>query len=252
MIEHLSYSSIAAYLSCGEYWRRKYVAHEPTETTPELVFGTAVHQAVERHLADGSPLLDHWTAAWQQATEGQPVVWGADTPEHHYNEGLRILGDVKVNAALAAITVAHDEHGPCIERQVSLRVPGVPVPIIGYVDFVTADGVPGDLKTSGRAWTTGKAQSELQTLFYLAAFNQAGLPTPDWRFRHYVITKTKTPALTVFEHRHHPGELMFLFDLILRVWRCIEHEQFPLNPTGWRCEPRFCDFWAQCRGRYHP
>lgn len=250
MIEHLSYSSIAAYLSCPEYWRRKYIMHEPTDTTPELVFGTAVHQAVEQHLADATPLLTAWPAAWQKATEGQPVVWGAETPEHHYNEGIRILGEPKVQTVLATIVVDRDDFGPRIERRVELHVPGVPVPVIGYVDLVTADGVPGDLKTAGRAWTADKAQFELQTLFYLAAFNQAGLPTPGWRFRHYVITKTKAPTLTVFEHCHSPGELMFLFDLIQRVWRCIADEQFPFNPSGWRCAPNFCEFWTRCRGKY--
>lgn len=252
MIElaHLSYSSISAYLGCPESWRRKYLVKEPTDTTPELIFGTAVHQAVEHHLADGTPLLDHWQTAWQRATEGQVIIWGADTPEHHFNEGVRILGDSKIRAALGAIKVDHDELGPRIERKVELRVPGVPLPIIGYVDFVTADKVPGDLKTAGRAWAPDRAQGELQTLFYLAAFNQAGIPTPGWKFRHYVITKTKSPTLTVFEHQHSAGELMFLFDLIGRIWRAIEHEVFPLNPTGWLCDPKYCSYFSKCRGKY--
>lgn len=250
MIEHLSYSSINTFLSCPEHWQRKYLLRQPTDTTPELVFGTAVHQAIEQHLSDGAPLLDHWHLAWQRATEGQTIVWGVDTPEHHFNEGIRILGDSRIRATLGALTVDRDDQGPRIERQVTLRVPGVPIPVIGYVDLVTADKVPGDIKTAGRAWTADRARNELQSLFYLAAFNQTGIPTPEWKFRHYVITKTKNPTITVFEHKHHPGELMFLFDLIGRVWRAIERESFPLNPTGWLCDPKFCAFYASCRGRY--
>jgi hypothetical protein len=133
---------------------------------------------------------------------------------------------------------------------VELHVPGVPIPIIGYIDVVTADGVPGDFKTAARSWTQDQAQNELQSLFYLAALNQAGIATPGWMFRHYTIIKTKTPKFEAFEHCHKPGELMFLFDLIQRVWTGIERGVFALNPTGWKCSPSYCDFYSKCRGKY--
>ena len=136
-----------------------------------------------------------------------------------------------------------------IERKVELRVPGVPVPVIGYIGVILEDGTPADFKTSARSWTQDQANNSLQTLFYLAALNQAGFEV-NWRFKHFVFVKTKTPQVQVLEHSHKPGELFFLFETIKRVWEGISKEYFPLNPTTWRCSEKYCDFYANCRGRY--
>jgi len=128
-------------------------------------------------------------------------------------------------------------------------VPGVPLPVIGYIDLMTADGVPGDFKTSRNRWTQGDAEGEIQPLVYLAALHQAGRPVAGNRFRHYVITKTKKPEVQVIEHRHTMMEIFWLFELIRRVWRGIEAEVFPVNPNAWLCSSRYCAYWTQCRGR---
>lgn len=250
MIEHLSYSAISGYLSCGRWWQFKYVEKAPSATTPALVFGKAFHESIEHSVLTGGAAVEQWPAAWSKALEGQPVVWGVDTPEQHFNEGLRMLGDKDIAAHIGGLRALVDETGPMVERRVELRVPGVPVPVIGYIDCVQSDGVPCDFKTSARSWGADKAQAEIQTLFYLAALNQAGRTVPGWRFRHHVFVKTKTPKVEVHEHAHKPSEVFWLFRLIQNVWRGIEHEVFPENPTGWRCSPAFCDYWSMCRGRH--
>ncbi len=250
MIDHLSFSSISLYLDCPEAWRRKYLAQEPTVVSPALVFGSAFHDTVEQHLITPTDLLQTWQEKWTARTEGQTIDWGLDTPEQHCAEGLRVLGEPKIQQAIAGMTVAHDEHGPCVERKITLNVPGVLVSVIGYIDLIAADHVPGDIKTSSRSWSADKAQGNLQSLFYLAALNQAGIHSHHWTFRHYIFVKTKAPQAQILEHRHQPGELFFLFKMIQGVWTAIEREVFPVNPTGWRCSPTWCDFYANCRGKY--
>ena len=253
MIDHLSYSSISAFLSCPAAWRFKYIDKAPTWSTPELVFGTAIHNTVENHIQNGGELLDLWPNHWQSASTDESrgaILWGADTPEQHYNEGIRILGHKDIQAGIAEIKAKFGTPGCYIERKVELRVPGVPVPVIGYIDIITADGVPGDFKTSSKSWSQDRASGSLQTLFYLAALNQAGVSVPDWKFRHYVIVKTKTPQFQVLEHQHNPKQLFFLFTVILEVWKAIESGVFVRNPDGWKCNPKYCDFWKLCRGRY--
>lgn len=252
MLEHLSYSSITLYLDCPEAWRRKYIAQEPTKSSPALVFGSAFHGAVEAYLKEAGPgkPVDFWAAAWAQANERAEGAWELETPEPHYNEGLRILGQPIVEAAVKALTVRSDDQGLLIERKVELHVPGVPIPVIGYIDLVTADGVPCDLKTSKASWPEAKASDSLQGLFYLAALNQAGQHWHGWRFRHVVFVKTKEPKVQALQTAHRPGEIFFLFRLIKDVWQCIERAAFPVNPTSWKCSPQYCDFWAKCRGRY--
>ena len=248
-MDHLSYSSISAYLTCGHAWRLRYLDKQPTLTSTSLVFGSAVHAAVEAYVQIGTDITELWRAAWadQMAENEGRIDWGAETPEELFNQGVRMLTHGGTLAMLDALRpLSHD----WIEHKVELRVPGVPVPVIGYIDIVTDDGIPGDFKTSARSWSEDKALGETQPLFYLAALNQAGYTlNPQRRFRHYVFVKTKEPKVQIIEHSHTPGQLFWLFEMIRSVWQAIEAGVYPLNPTGWKCAPAYCEYWARCRGR---
>ncbi len=256
-LEYLSYSSINLYLTCAENWRRKYLLKQPQPSSPALIFGSAVHgtfeQAISRKAEDSEYtriLASIWPDVWAAKVEeeGHKVEWDNPT-EFYFNEGFRLVSDPNVQAMIDGITPLVDDSGVFIERKVSLNVPGVPIPIIGYIDIVTSDGVPGDFKTSKSAWSQADAEGEIQPLFYLAAMNQMGISVPGNRFRHYVVTKTKKPTATVIEHSHGWGEIMWLFGLIQQVWKAIDAEVFPVNPGAWLCGPKFCGYWADCRGR---
>jgi hypothetical protein len=255
MIEHLSYSAISLYLSCPENFRRKYIAKEPTITTPALVFGSAFHDTVEQYLVgtrdlDSGTITDIWQRTWAAQLEREPNCdWGADTPEQYHNDGIRLLSAPDVIRMIDGIRLRSDDNGPMVERKLTLTVPGVPVPIIGYMDIMTADGIPGDFKTSAYSWSQDKARGELQPAFYLAALNQMGHSVPGLRFRHYVVTKGKQPKAQVLEHQRTWDEILWLYELIQGVWNAIEKEVYPLNPSSWLCSPKYCSFWSGCRGR---
>jgi putative RecB family exonuclease len=248
-IDHLSYSSISSYLSCGANWKFHYLDKIETPTSPALVFGSAFHNTIEKWLGgEETSLTEAWSQEWSRQIEKQTVDWGTDIPEELFNQGVKIFTDEAIVTGLHETFLQHATM-PVIETKVELRVPNVPVPIIGYVDIITGDKVPGDFKTSSRSWTPDKALDETQPLFYLAAMNQMGFPVPDWRFRHYVFVKTKQPKFQVFEHVHNPGQLMWLFQMIQKVWKGIDAGVFPENPTTWKCSPTYCDFWSICRGK---
>jgi len=250
MIEHLSYSSITAYLDCAENWRRKYIAKEPTQSSPALVFGSAFHGTVEKFVQEPSTdILSIWNGEWSKALEKETVFWGADTPEEIYNDGVRMFSNANLLSELKNIHPAMDNNGAKIERKVELKVPGVPVPIIGYIDIILADGTPADFKTSSKSWTESKASDSLQGLFYLAALNQHGVDI-NWKFKHIIFVKTKEPKVQLLENTHTPGELFFLFNMIQQVWKGIEAEVFPTNTSTWKCNEKYCDFYANCRGKY--
>ncbi len=247
-LTHLSYSSISAYLGCGQSWYYRYIEKVPTPTAPELVFGSAVHNTVERYIATRQPLLEAWGECWTMQLEREPSIeWGAATPEEYANDGVRLLGNAKVQEALAAVAGTCGDT-PTIERRIEMRVPGVPVPIIGYIDILDSQGIPGDLKTSARSWTADRAQSELQSLFYLTALNQLGETVPGWRFKHYVLVKTKTPQFQMFEHSHSLGEMFWMIGLVQRAWQGIERGVYLRCPDSWKCSARYCDYWGLCRG----
>ena len=255
-LDHLSHSSIALYQACARAWKFKYLDGLRGAKTPELAFGTAFHNAVEAFLVNKTlgifehSLIDLWLAAWhREAAEGE-IEWGLDTPEPYTNDGVRILGHPDVLNQLNGLAIRCDAQGPMIERKIELRVPGVPIPVIGYIDAVQSDGTPLDFKTSAKSWTPDKAAGEMQSLYYLAALNQAGDHSHNWTFTHLVFVKTRTPQVQMYTHMHRPGEVFWLFDMIQAVWQGITAGVFPPNPTSWRCSPRFCDGWTQCRGKY--
>ena len=248
-INHLSYSSISSYLMCAAAWKFHYIDKIQTPTSPALVFGSAFHNTIEQWLGGkAESLTDAWSKEWQKQTEGQVIDWGTDIPEELFNKGIDMLTNQDILAEMQNTFFTHAEM-PVIETKVELSIPAVPVPIIGYIDIITSDKVPGDFKTSSKSWTTDKALDETQPLFYLAAMNQMGFPVDGWRFRHYVFVKTKTPKLQVFEHVHNPGQIMWLFGMIQTVWRGIDCGVFPENPGTWKCSPRYCEYWSMCRGK---
>lgn len=256
-IQYLSYSSINLFLTCSEAWRRKYIAKEPQSSTPALLFGSALHNTIEQHIANrfedvqiNTGLQGLWDSNWNAAVEREPnCEWGADTPEQHYEEGLRLLSNPELQQMVNRLTPLRDDAGLFMEREVFVNVPGVPVPIKGYIDIVTNDGVPGDFKTSAQMWSQEKAKAELQPLFYLAALNQLGRDSPGLRFRHYVITKTKQPKVQVIESQHTYDSIFWLYGLVQQVWRAIESENYVMNPHAWLCGPKYCGAWSRCRGR---
>ena len=250
-IDHLSYSSINLYLSCPMAWKYKYIDKLPTFASPALAFGSAIHNAVEGYIGgEYDNLGDGWSKHWEEFSNQENIFWGpaGDNQNDLGMMGANMLTHPDIVEEFAAIKSNHSQEPQDVERFVELSIPGVKVPIVGYIDLITKDGIPWDIKTSARSWSTGRAETELQPLFYLAALSQAGHQVPDWRFRHIVLVKTKTPKVQIFERVRTQDEVFWMLNMALHVWQAIEREAYFENPTGWKCSPKYCDFWAQCKG----
>lgn len=253
-LDHLSYSSISSYLLCPESWRRHYILREKTPTATSLFLGSAVHNTIEAYVRNlGSDLPSIWQEQYAEQLQFEGVDdidWGTDTPEGLAEDGARILRAPKVAKLLDEIKANYDPtRESSIERRVELRVPGVSVPVIGYVDIITKDGVPGDFKTAACMWSNDKATGDLQPLVYLAALNQAGEHDHNWRFRFYVITKSSKPDARVFETQRSATEVLTnLFPTVQQVWQDIQADRFPKATNSWKCNPKWCSYYAACQG----
>ncbi len=249
-IDHLSYSSISTYQRCPRKWKFRYIEKIPIRSSAPLAFGGAFHNTIEDYLKEGGDLLHHWDERWAEKTDQEDVEFDAETDESLYQQGIEMFQSVSIREGLSKIKPLQIGDTPMIETKVSLEVENVPVPIIGYVDIITEDNLPGDFKTSARKWSENKAGQEIQPLFYLAALDQAGIQLPEWTFRHFVFTKTKYEFQNL-ESRFSPRQQEWLFLMIQNVWRGIENEVFFENPTSdWACSEKFCEYWSFCRGKY--
>jgi putative RecB family exonuclease len=253
-VKHLSYSSMQLFSDCSEAWRRRYVEKLPEPTSPALVFGSAIHAAIQEMVrasvfGQAHDPMDHWRREWNGVLEREDVVWGADRPEELGLLGLSIIqhSDVKTLALGLEPLVIGDQLA--IEHKIELRVPDVPVPVIGFIDLIDASGVPYDFKTAGRMWPADRADKELQASFYLAALRQAGrTDNPGNLFRYVVISKTRTPQVRVFETRRSARDFLGLIPYVQGIWRAIEREAYTLNPSSWRCNARYCCHFHECWG----
>ena len=261
-LDHLSYSSIHSYQMCPRGWKYHYVDKLPTKTGTALVFGSAFHEAAEDYVRQRAisdelvpePLCTYWRRHWSKQLEKNGIDnidWRDETPESMEKLGISILSSPEVIETLNGLAPLVTGDHIHIEDYITLNVPGVPIPVVGYIDIITADGVAGDFKTSSRKWYASRADGEQQAAFYLAALNQAGSPLQaDNPFRYYVFTKTKKPAAQTIETTRTPGELLWLLDMIRSVWEAIDAGAFPMNPDTWKCSPKWCEYWPICRGKY--
>lgn len=256
MIEHLSYSSITSYLTCSRNWRYHYVDKLPEATTPALMFGSAIHNTVEALITANTqgenavnPVESFTKSFAEKIAETEIIDWQDTSEGDQLRLATKILNTPEIVSELNALRAKVDSDGvPMIERKVELSVPGVDVPVIGYIDIILDDGTPADFKTASRAWSQLQADNSMQSLFYIAALNQAGEDV-NWKFKHLVITKTLSPKFQCLEHSHAPKEIFFLFDLIQSVWSGIQNEVFVPNPDAWKCSPCWCSFFNNCRGK---
>lgn len=215
-----------------------------------MALGSAVHAAIEQVIADqhAGQAPDHialWANAWER--RGGEVDWAGETPEMVGNVGYRLLGAAPVKATLANLRPQVIDGVLSIERRIELGVPGVGVPVIGFIDLITDDGVAVDFKTAGRAWTQQQAETETQPLVYLAALNQSGHPHTPGRFRHLVITKTRTVQVQQLDTERSMGEVMWFLGVVAEVWRAIKAGRFDRNPRNCYVYGKPCPFLKPCR-----
>ena len=253
-IDHLSYSSVSSFLTCGKAWKYRYIDKVQADPSPNLIIGSCVHDTVEKVIGDHSLGIDceditviaHQIIA--NRLEKEDGINNTPEAENIRNEVLRIVSAPLILSGVSMIRAKVDDAGAMIERKVTLEVPEVDVPIIGFIDIVLEDGTPADFKTSARSWTADRAQTETQPVFYLSAMGQMGFPV-NWHFKHIVFVKNKTPKFQTFDSERKPAEIGRLFTQIQDVWKSMNAETFlPAAPGSWKCNPKMCDFWQICQG----
>jgi len=256
-LRHLSHSSVSTYASCSRLWQARYVEGMRGATTPPLLIGSVVDAVFERYLrakvaGEATPALsDLWQATWLKHTTGEreaSIDWQGELPEKLENDGRRLIMFSGTLDLLNSLNPLVDPNGePFLQRYVELRIPGVPIPTIGYLDYIGEDLIPGDFKTSSSRWAEGRARKELQPRIYLAALLQAGFPLPRLAFRHWVWTKTKIPVIQEIETEFTPAEIYHALEVVSKAWRGIQAGVFVPNSGYTYCNDS-CPVWASCVG----
>lgn len=276
--DHMSASAYSLLLDCARRYGAEYRDGLRSPRTGPLILGSAVDRAIEVTLRQRWALRSEeplgavdgaWLeAAFREALASQldqrdPIDWGQETATGLLEDGLALVTSRAVLDALGSLRLASGrdagstDDGPALQHRIELGVPGVPVPVVGFVDAVARsdDGrvlTITDFKVSRRRWNAKKARAELQPRIYTAALRQRGLPLSSLRFRYLIFVRSPLPQSVVvqaLDAELTEADLYATLDTLRDGWRGVEAGVFPANPSSWRCGSG-CPVWraGQCLG----
>lgn len=251
--DYLSYSAVTTYQGCPLRYYFRYVAGLPEQTiSSSLVFGSAVHRAVEHHfnelLAGNEPptseaLLGEYDRHWLE-TDPDTVRFGkAESRERLGELARRMLGAFQTSSLAVP-------NGRIIGVEEELREPllsGCP-DVLGRIDLLveTVDElIVTDLKTSRSRWSRSQADDSAGQLLLYHELVRDFAPGKRLRLQFAVITKSKQPAIDLHEVPVDRKRIERTKRVMERVWRAIEAKNFYPSPSPMNCAS--CAFRRPCR-----
>jgi RecB family exonuclease len=251
--DYISFSAINAYRRCPLSYFFRYVVGLPEETlSSNLVFGAAVHRAVEHHFCEllaGSPpptldrLLDEYQAEWASREPGH-VRYGKDESTDSLNAlASRMLAKFQqseVAQPLGTILAVEERlRGPII--------PGLP-DLLGIVDLIVESAEELkviDWKTSRARWSQDQIEDSTEQLLLYSQSISDFAPGKRIRIEFAVLTKTKEVSIDRHSTVALPTQIERTKRMVERVWRAIEAEHFYPVPSPMNCAG--CPFREPCR-----
>lgn len=182
-IEHLSATGMKVALRCAEQYRRIYVKGQRRAPSLALVAGRADHKAIEQSLkakmesGESLPSPQVEVSFLQMVEETVEQAGGLreleDAPDVARWDQVRIVG-------MDGVRKYNDIVSPTltpmsVEEPFTIEVPGLSVPLIGYIDLTAFAGSAGALQMIDRK-RTGRAMSRI---------------APDWLFQASVYQLAK-------------------------------------------------------------
>lgn len=252
--DYLSYSAVSTYQRCPLRFFFQYVeGRTPEFVSSNLVFGSAVHTAIERHYRcrfDGAatPGIDDLLAihdkAWAEEADGEVRFGSGESFEK-----LRELASRMLTAFQAHEVSSLDTELLAVEEE--FRGPIIPdcPDVLGRVDLVVAghDALRiVDFKTSRSSWYAAKvAEAATQMLLYTALVaplaKAVDLPvTIEW----VILTKGKTSIVDRHELTPDPRQVERAKLVVRCVWQAIVAGHFYPNPSAMNCPS--CPFQTAC------
>ena len=230
-IRHLSASSIQDFLDCPLRWHGRRVARWPEQKPPffqqAAALGRAVHSAISAHHAG------------RDAETALVTCWATETASC-------LARSVSVHDALplvrqyaAAVPARPGDRG---DVRFDFEIPGVPVPIIGYVDVLSGSHVR-EVKTtrSAKSWTQADIDRAVQGSVYWLALLRSGMAKRP-RLT-YTVLRIGRSEPEHYETTRSDADTRQTEMLIRGVYERMTDGTAALEA---RCRPGYCGFPAHC------
>lgn len=251
--DYLSYSAITTYQGCPLRYYFRYIAGLPERTvSASLVFGSAIHRAVEHHfnelLAGNEPppldaLVGEYDRHWQEA-DLRAVQFGKDDDV----ESLSGLATKMLGAFQGSSIATPAGHVIGVEEELRGTVVAGCPDVLGRIDLLVETAnelVVTDLKTSRSRWSREQADDSAGQLLLYHELVRDFAPRKRVRLQFAVLTKTKEPAIDLHEVPSDRKRIDRTKRIVERVWKAIDAKVFYPAPSAMQCPS--CSFREQCR-----
>jgi putative RecB family exonuclease len=250
--DYVSFSSIRTYQACPLRYFFRYIAGLSEESVAAtLVFGTAIHRAIEHHfretMAGNAPpstdsLVEHYEAGWLER-DNTIVRFG--------KEETRQTLDVTARRMLEAFAVSEMAKpvGRILAVEETLRgpvIPGLP-DLLGRIDLIVetdAELIISDWKTSRSRWNTEQVEESTEQLLLYSELAKDFAPGKTVRLEFAVLTKTKEVAIDQHLAVVDPWRVERTRRVVQHVWQAIQDGNFYPAPSPMNCPG--CPFREPC------
>jgi putative RecB family exonuclease len=252
--DYISFSSIRTYQSCPLRYYFKYVEGLPEESVAAaLVFGSAIHRAIEYHfqeiMAGNKPpvadsLLAEYEAAWLER-DGESIRFGKDETRQSLDQMAR-----RMLEAFAIGDIAKPA-GRILAVEETLRgavIPGLP-DLLGRVDLIVETDtalVVTDWKSARSRWSSEQVEESCEQLLLYSELVRGFAPGKAVRLDFAVLTKTKEVAIERHSAAVDPWRVERTKRVVQRVWQAIQTGNFYPAPSPMNCPG--CPFQGPCHG----
>ena len=222
--KHLSYSSISLFSRCPREWWLRYQYGISSPPTPALSFGTAMHKTIQGALLLNGDILTagrKFETNLVQACLKDSIRLGTNDKANLLKLGQDLLNEPIIQQMIGEIKVSGPEQ---VEKKVEFLVPGVDLPVIGYIDIIDNNGHPYDIKTSAWDWDEARADAEIQPDFYLTALDLEGDHRHAGDFSHLILVKKPDNPTAYMMDTHRVGYQERVFALVQKTWDGIQSE----------------------------
>jgi len=233
----LSHSQLNRYVVCPEQYRLHYIEqYRARFPAGGLVFGQALHQALAGLFGNGLDPVPIFRDVWASIRDLDLSYSRKDSWDKLAQAGEALLRGFLEEAAPRITNVA------AVERRFELRVTGLPLPLVGYIDLVAdLDGTRTviDFKTA----TSGQDGHEVTLSDQLTAYL---LAEPEAKqAAHCVLVRTREPRVEWHVTKRDPQGFTEFLSKVAHVADEMAQARFYKRAGLW-CS--WCDFLPVCVG----
>src|SRR5215831_799962 len=165
-VEHLSASALAQFLTCAEQYRLERIVKIPRRRFVDGFVGSVHHDTIAANLAQKietkkdqnlEQMNQIFTYLWHEQIEKEEPVW-TDHPERVEKLGRKMLETFHTHISPTISPIA-------VEQRFEETVPGLPVPVIGYIDAEETETIQ-EFKSAKQKVSSPKPSWKLQGSIY--------------------------------------------------------------------------------------